>query len=249
MKNPIVPLALATLTLAASGRPAAAAEAVTITEDEALYTLANGIVTARVAKASGDLVSLRYRDREMLATFLTPEGRPDLEKDPPGANPNGLNRGMTDHQYGFWSHDAMGPRCTGDAIARITIDPKTNRGARGEVAVKGIAKGRKMGTGPGAPQTGQFTADVEIRYTLGRGEPGVYTYCAFEHPAGYPLTGIGEARFCAKLADFFDWMSVDERADRLRHPQRPDDLLGGPGGDAPAVEAILADPLASLGEV
>src|SRR6185436_19236463 len=123
-----------------------------------------------------------------------------------------LNKGFTDHQYGFWSHDAMGPRGSGEAIARVTIDPKANGGARAEVSVKGISKGRKMGTGPGVPggaqSTGQFAADVEIRFALGRGDSGVYTYCQFEHPADYPTTAIGEARFCAKLAEFFDWLSV-----------------------------------------
>jgi rhamnogalacturonan endolyase len=184
--------------------------AVTLKEDAETFTLDNGVVTAKVAKASGDLVSLRYKGLEMLATFLTPEGEPDLVKDPPGANPNGLNRGMTDHQYGFWSHDAMGPRGTAPAITKVTIDPARNGGARAEVSVKGIAEGRKMGTGPGASPEGQFAADVEIRYALGRGESGVYTYCIFEHKPGYPYTQLGEARFCAKLADFFDWLSVDE---------------------------------------
>lgn len=184
---------------------------VTVTEDTETYTLDNGIVTARVAKASGDLVSLRYQDMEMLATFMTPDGEPDLERDPPGANPNGLNRGMTDHQYGFWSHDAMGPRGTESAVCSITIDPGTNRGKRAEVSVKGISNGRKMGTGPGAPQTGQFVSDIDIRYTLGRGDPGIYTYSVFEHKPEYLLTQLGEARFCAKLTEFFDWMSVDAR--------------------------------------
>ena len=184
---------------------------VTLKEDADTYILDNGIVTVRVAKASGDLVSLRYKNMEMLATFLTPEGLPDLRRDPPGANPNGLNKGMTDHQYGFWSHDAMGPRGTDPAIAAITIDPKKNGGKRAEVSVKGISNGRKMGTGPGARQDGQFVADIEIRYSLGQGESGVYTYCIFEHRPEYPFTMLGEARFCAKLADFFDWMSVDEK--------------------------------------
>jgi rhamnogalacturonan endolyase len=197
---------------------ARAAAAVTLTEDAATYTLDNGIVTATVAKASGDLVSLRYKNLEMLATFLTPEGKPDLERDPPGANPNGLNRGMTDHQYGFWSHDAMGPRGTAPAIARVTIDPKTNRGERAEVSVKGVSNGRKMGTGPGARPDGQFVADIEIRYALGRGDSGVYTYCIFEHIPAYPLTSLGEARFCTKLADFFDWMSVAANRD-LPYPK------------------------------
>lgn len=194
--------------LAACSRGAAS-----ITEDARTYTLDNGIVSAVVSKESGDLVSLRYAGKEMLATRLRPDGSPDLEIDPPGANPNGLNRGMTDHQYGFWSHDAMGPRGSGDAIATITIDPASNRGMRAEVSVKGISEGRKMGTGPGASADGQFASDVEIRYAIEDGSPVVYTYCIFSHPAGYPATAIGEARFCAKLAPFFDWMSVDKDVD------------------------------------
>lgn len=212
MKTIISLLTLAILSAAASLRATSVTPPVTLTEDAATYTLANGYLTARVAKASGDLVSLRYGETEVLATFLTAEGLPDLQKDPPGHNVNGLNRGFTDHQYGFWSHDAMGPRGSGDAIARVTIDPAKNGGARAEVSVKGISKGRKMGTGPGvqggAQTTGQFAADIEIRYALGCGEAGVYTYCQFEHPADYPATAIGEARFCAKLAEFFDWLSV-----------------------------------------
>lgn len=208
------PLIAALLLFVAGSSPTAfGAEKVTLLEDAATYTLDNGIVTAMVAKESGDLVSLRYKDLEMLGTFLLSDGKPDLERDPPGANPNGLNRGMTDHQYGFWSHDAMGPRGTEPAIARITIDPKTNRGERAEVSIKGVSNGRKMGTGPGAKADGQFVADIEIRYALGQGDSGVYTYCVFEHKPDYPMTALGEARFCAKLADFFDWMSVDAEID------------------------------------
>jgi len=181
---------------------------VILAEDTQTYTMSNGIVSVQIAKASGDLVSLRYKGLEMLATSLTSEGQPDLEKDPPGANPNGLNKGMTDHQYGFWSHDAMGPKDTGKAIATITINPNANGGERAEVSIKGISNGRFMGTGPGAKQTGQFVSDIEIRYTLEKGTSGVYTYCVFEHKPEYPLTQLGEARFCAKLADFFDWLSV-----------------------------------------
>ena len=54
------------------------------------------------------------KDLEMLATFYTTDGQPDLTRDPPGENKTGLNRGMTDHQYGFWSADlgrhALPPR-------------------------------------------------------------------------------------------------------------------------------------------
>lgn len=217
----VLPVALCcfqTLSIAASE-----SAAVTLTEDDATYTLANGIVTAQVAKASGDLVSFRYKGTEMLATFLTPEGEPDLERDPPGYNPNGLNPRMTDHQYGFWSHDAMGPKDTAPAIGRVTIDPGSNSGERAEVAIKGISNGRKMGTGPGASADGQFISDIEIRYALGRGESGVYTYCIFEHPAEYAQTTLGEARFCAKLNEFFDWMSVAPH----RNKHYPKDLREG----------------------
>jgi rhamnogalacturonan endolyase len=204
------PFLAVALLLAVSSPLLAAEGAVTIAEDDATFTLNNGIVQAMVAKASGDLVSLRFKGLEMLATFTTPDGLPDLKRDPPGENVNGLNRGMTDHQYGFWSHDAMGQRATAAAnptLTRITIDPKSNAGQRGEVSVKGVANARLMGTGPGA-NGGNFNADIEIRYTLGQGDAGVYTCCQFTHPASYANTSITEARFCAKLNDFFDWMSA-----------------------------------------
>jgi len=191
---------------------------VTLTEDERTYTLSNGIISVMVSKESGDLLSLRYLTKEgieMLGTFLTPEGLPDLEKDPPGANPNGINRNMTDHQYGFWSHDAMGVRDTRPATATVTIDPKKNGGKMAEVSIKGIGKGRRMGTGPGQNvAVGNLEVDVEIRYTLEQNSSGVYTYCIFTHPEDYGLAMFGEARFCAKLADFFDWMSIDEKQNR-----------------------------------
>ena len=191
---------------------------VRLTETAETYVLDNGIVQARVAKASGDIVSLKYAGKEMFATILTSDGLPDLQADPPGENLNGLNRGMTDHQYGFWSHDAMGRRGSEPApIARVTIDPKNNAGQRAEVSIKGLSNGtRQMGTGPGARRgDGDFYADVEIRYALGRGDSGVYTYCIFEHKAEYPADAITEARFCMKLNDFFDWMLVDAKRNKL----------------------------------
>ena len=66
-----------------SAEPAGAA--VTLTEDAATYTLGNGIVTAQVAKNSGDLVSLRFKDLEMLATFYAADRRPDVFTNFPSA--------------------------------------------------------------------------------------------------------------------------------------------------------------------
>ena len=201
---------------------------VSIVENDRTYTLDNGIVKAMIAKESGDLVSLVYKGLEMLATFEDADGNPDLTRDPPGENLAGLNRGMTDHQYGFWSHDAMGARATAadnPTIKKITIDPKSNGGQRGEVSIKGVANGRPMGTGPGAQRGGNFIADIEIRYTLDRGESGVYTSCTFDHPASYAATNITEARCCTKLADMFDWMSIAD--DQFHNKAYPSSLREG----------------------
>ena len=82
-----------------------------------------------------------------------------------------------------------------------------------------------MGTGPGASETGNFIADIEIRYTLGRGDSGVYTYCTFDHPAYYAATTITEARCCCKLADMFDWMSIAD--DQFHNKAYPSSLREG----------------------
>jgi rhamnogalacturonan endolyase len=154
--------------------------AVTVSENENSFTLDNGIVQAQIGKRSGDLTSLKYKNLELLDTGS--------------------------HQPGYWSHNAA----RGRQITRVTIDPKTNGGERGEISVKGIANGNQMGSGPG----GSVIADIEIRYALGRGDSGVYTYSIFSHPTNYPGTSVGEARFCMKLNDgIFDWMTVDSNRD------------------------------------
>jgi rhamnogalacturonan endolyase len=213
--NKILILVLAFFSLFIPNQAFSANPLVTVKEDAETYTLDNGIVTARVSKVTGDLVSLRYHNVEMFATTLLPEFKPVDQGDSPANNPNWRNPSVTGRAHAYWSHDAMGAKGSAPANPSITIDPKTNGGVRAEVSVKAISNGRKMGTGPGASADGQFVSDIEIRYTLGQGDPGVYTYCIFEHKPEYPLTELGEARFCAKLAPFFDWMSVDAKRDFL----------------------------------
>jgi rhamnogalacturonan endolyase len=150
---------------------------VTVNDDGRIYTLSNGIVTAKVSRASGNLTSLAYNGIETLDR---------------GGGAAG----------GYWSHSALSDQ----GWEKITIDPKTNNGERGEVSVKGIANGLPMGSGPG----GSVIADIEIRWCLNRGDSGIYTYCVMDHLPDYPATNLGEARFCAKLNDdVFDWMTVD----------------------------------------
>jgi rhamnogalacturonan endolyase len=155
--------------------------AVRVVDNGDTYTLDNGILTATIVKRNGALSSLIYKKIETLASH-----------------------GGAERAGGNWSHDP-----SGTIVDHITIDPKSNGGARGEVSIKGISGGKPSGGGPG----GTMIADIEIRYTLARGDSGLYTYCSFEHKPSYPATSIGEARFYVKLNDaVFDWMTVD--ADR-----------------------------------
>lgn len=184
--------------------------AVTLQEDAETFTLINGIISARVSKVTGDLVSLRYHDLEMLATTLSPDFIPEPKGSDPADNPNWRDPSIAGRAHAYWSHDAMGVKGSAPAKPSVTIHPEQNGGQAAEVSVKAISAGRKMGTGPGTnPAEGNVAVDVEIRYALERDAPGVYTYCIFTHQAGYPLAQFTEARHIAKLAPFFDWMSVD----------------------------------------
>jgi len=82
---------------------------VTLVEDESSFTLANGQVAARIAKRSGDLVSLRYKELEMLG------------------NASGK-------AFGYWSHNGGGSLGT-SCESSVVVNPKNNRGARAVVSV------------------------------------------------------------------------------------------------------------------
>ena len=69
----------------------------------------------------------------------------------------------------------------------ITIDPAKNGGERAEVSVKGVT-GDQVAVEP-ARAGGGTHCDMEIRYALGRGESGIYTYAIFSHPASYGAGG------------------------------------------------------------
>jgi rhamnogalacturonan endolyase len=182
---------------------------VVLTEDAETYTLDNGMIRARLSKVTGDLVSFRYHDLELFATQLSPEAIGAVPGGEPADNPNWRNPVITGHAHGYWSHDVMGVKGSAPAVPSVTINPAKNGGIRAEVSLKAVSKGRKMGTGPGAGPDGNVTVDVEIRYMLERDASGIYTYSIFRHPADYPSAQFTEARYCAKLAPFFDWISVD----------------------------------------
>src|SRR5882724_8279042 len=104
-------LLLAVATILQTGVAQAANSPVTVSEDDSAFTLANGLLTARVAKRSGVLVSLKYEGLEMMA-----QGRG-------GAN------------GGYWSSVGRGLPGSQHA-ATIRVDPATNGGARAEISCR-----------------------------------------------------------------------------------------------------------------
>ena len=87
------------------------------------------------------------------------------------------------------------------ATPSITIDPASNGGQRGEVAIKGASSGR---------------IDIEVRYTMERGVSGFYTYAQYNHPAANATAGFGENRFILEsMNPTFDWLSVDKDRNQL----------------------------------
>ena len=85
---------------------------------------------------------------------------------------------------GIWEET---PQLAPQLTETLTIDPSTNGGQRAEIAIKGVTGGTVMLT-PGAPGGGTY-CDIELRYTLGRGDSGIYTYAIFSHPASYGADG------------------------------------------------------------
>jgi rhamnogalacturonan endolyase len=168
-----------------AGALAAASAPVIITEDDKEFTLANGSLTAHISKTTGDLNSLRFNGLEMMGY-------------------------VSGHHAGYWEQN---PAKAAQLTATVTINPVSNGGSRGEVSIKGISGGKRLDGGlqPG----GSMVCDLEIRYTLGRDEPGLYTYAIFSHQPSYPATQIGESRFGVKLnAKVFDWMTIDARRNK-----------------------------------
>ena len=130
-----------------------------------------------------------------------------------GSMPSMMYRGMEmlKASGGTWEHNPQGaPKVTNT----IAIDPAANGGARAEVSIKGLSGGTFMMT-RGAPGGGTL-CDIEIRYSLGEGDSGIYTYSIVSHPASYPAAGVGaEDRYITRLNQDFDWITVDKDRNML----------------------------------
>ncbi len=146
-------------------------------------------------------------------TIFDADGLPDTTVDKPGANMRGGGHHYTDHQYGF-------PGLT------TRMDPtrfSRSPSIRSRMAASGArCPSRESPTGSHGARVpvANFISDVEIRYALERNRPGLYTYSIFEHQPDYPASVLGEARFCVKLNDFFDWLTVGPKYNKP-YPKAP----------------------------
>ncbi len=105
------------------------------------------------------------------------------------------------HNAGYWEQSP------GNSTTAITIDPTSNDGQLAEVSIKGPATGGVGG--------GTRNIQLEIRYALGRGDSGIYTYAIFSQLDNGSAASIGESRYGAKLANTFDWLSIDDERNQL----------------------------------
>src|SRR5947209_6502509 len=92
---------------------ALAGDGVKLSEDNANFTLSNEHLTAKIRKRSGDLVSLRFKDHELL-------------------------EGGSGHAFAYWSHAGPGAR----SQTSVTIDPSKNDGERAEISCKFFCDGK-----------------------------------------------------------------------------------------------------------
>jgi rhamnogalacturonan endolyase len=116
---------------------------------------------------------------------------------------------------GYWS--SVGRAQAGSRrFTEVRIHPKDNNGERVEVSCN-------FHNVPGATNS---PLDVDVRYSLGRGESWIYTYLVWSHKPGYPGFSVGEARYAAKLNPaVFDYMTIDK--DRRRQMPSPADWDAG----------------------
>jgi rhamnogalacturonan endolyase len=200
-KNYLMKISLAAVFIAAAlavpGLRAANAR-VTVTDNGRAWTLDNGIVKAVIDKRNGAMESLIYK----------------------GIDTMGHEQG----QPGYWEQDPSAAATVGGLKDSLTIDPAKNGGERAEVSVKGVT-GDQVQLSRTAPGGGTY-CDMEIRYSIGRGDSGIYVYAIFSHPASYGGGGVGsESRYITKLNQTFNWISVD--ADRNMLECSPKDWGNG----------------------
>jgi rhamnogalacturonan endolyase len=215
---------------------------VTVTDDGTSFILSNGYLTATINKKTGDMTSLKVYGLETQGYVSghhagyweqNPNGASRMESkvtiDP---RTNGGKR--VEVSIKGWSDGknlnagSSGPStespegevpASAQTAAQVQLPPGVQRN-------RGTSRAPRPGAASGASVTATGAAaaapagaagrgllvDMEIRYTLGRGEKGIYTYAIFTHEPSYGATQIGESRYGMKLnGSVFDWLSIDSQ--------------------------------------
>ncbi len=202
---------------------------VTLIDTGTNYILSNGYVTASISKTTGDMVSLKYHGLETMG-FVSGHHAGYWEQNPSGAVRK-EDRITIDPRKNGGERAEVSIKGWSDGQS-LTAHPVPDPGAANEIAALQLG-GRHIGPPPGShrrPNAGTYTGrnlrwrhrgpgllvDMEIRYSLGRGDHGIYTYAIFTHEPSYGATSIGESRYGMKLNNqVFDWLSVDKQRNAL----------------------------------
>ena len=212
---------------------------VTVTDDGKSFILSNGYLTATINKKTGDMTSLRVYELETQG-YVSGHHAGYWEQNPNGAarmeakvtiDPNTNGGKRAEVSIKGWS-DGKGLNAGSNEPSTESPESEIPAGARTAVQVqlppgvqrnRGTATGPRPGAVPGAPGAAPapgrgggrgpgLLVDMEIRYSLGRGEKGIYTYAIFTHEPSYGATQIGESRYGMKLnGSVFDWLSIDSQ--------------------------------------
>ena len=104
---------------------------------------------------------------------------------------------------GFWKLPAVPLDFGSKRTPAILQNPSENKGERATVSCKFGYDGDAAKSVP---------SDIEVRYSLGRGDAGIYLEEIWNHKAEYPKLTFPVGRFVVKLNDdIFDWMTIDAR--------------------------------------
>lgn len=218
------------------GSAASGQTPVTVKDNGSTWTLSNAWLTATINKNTGDLTSLKYKGLETMG-YVSGHHAGYWEQNPSGAKrldstvtidpaSNGGERGEVSVKgwadgESLSAHPRRGPREAPPAAeegqageegegAPAPPRPSAVQLPPGRAPGSGTRTGRPAGGGPG------LLMDMEIRYTLGREDHGIYTYAVFSHPPSYGATQLGESRYGFKLSgQVFDWLSIDKNRNTL----------------------------------
>lgn len=158
---------------------------VILSEDDSSFTLSNKSVTAKISKQSGDLISLKYKDSEMLEAG-------------------------SGHPFAYWSH---APAKGGKIASSVTIDPAKDAGERAEVSVKGFYQaGANLGEGPGGSTACDIEIRYALgRDDSGIYTYSILTHKA-DYPATQIGEARFGAKLNPQV---FDWMTIDARRNKM----------------------------------